>query len=738
MNKKLILSLSAATLIYFGLRFLLLISNFDDMSIPPFELFPMGTMAKNIIDGSGYPIMGYCDTHSGGELITGFGAIPFYLLMGQSYMALKMTPLFTGLGVLLLLFFFLKSNFSSRAAILGAFLFALAPTTLVKHSLLAMGNHFEILFPLTVLLFCFYRFHFQIQTKRWLALSAIVAGFCIFHNFSSMIVIALLCVVHFGMRGYIKTLQDLLLVVPFAIIGLLPLILINLGTEGGGGVFLEAKFMGKNTLSLSILWARLLDFFGTHFIQVGCFKDFAGIPGKLAEWSWLVCFMLAYLSATPCFLKGVRIIFCRLLGRSLSDSSSSVGDEATNESCSGDRSSVSPAKLECLKIMPLLLYLPCLALAYSAGNFKLGGYADSIKVGGYRYFLTHILFALFLIAIQASRISLTRKGKRLRLAGGVFCGVALITGLFNLAEADLTFSNPKSHGLRYNGYSYFQSSRGMFTNRIKKDENLIAQSMNNMAPLYKSQIYWGVGYLYAMIDLRPTVPKRGKNKGRSNLSGITINKVLSKTPKEHRIDAAYGLGEYLREMYSVRTLRMNTLKEFIQRNAGIYTPYVLQGMMARRTFIKTQQLKNYFNSCERFISRSPKSFTPDLILGYGMQCGYILRRGIQQEFEIIKNIALMIPEKYQNMFYYGLGMGYALANYPLASPTDLIEESSSVACYYMRAGFGAVLRKTFGQGADLNELQAMDPQPPAEAMEAIKAGMAWDNYPVMRNRSFFQ
>ena len=157
LNRKLPPLFMLSVLLYGGLRVFILLTNFDAVAHHGYELYPMGCMAKDIIEGGGFPLRGYLETHAGGFLVTGIAAVPFYLLLGSNYLALKMVPFLFGVAVLGLLYFFLRTHFSPSTAALGAFLFALAPTTLTKHSVIAMGNHFEIILFIMLSLFSLYR-----------------------------------------------------------------------------------------------------------------------------------------------------------------------------------------------------------------------------------------------------------------------------------------------------------------------------------------------------------------------------------------------------------------------------------------------------------------------------------------------------------------------------------------------------------------------------------------------------
>ena len=87
-----------------------------------------GTIAKEYISGHSLPAFEYLNNHfSGGSLIVGFLTIPFYFLLGESGITLKLVPLIFNLASLILLFLFLDSYFYRNTAILASLFFVLSP-----------------------------------------------------------------------------------------------------------------------------------------------------------------------------------------------------------------------------------------------------------------------------------------------------------------------------------------------------------------------------------------------------------------------------------------------------------------------------------------------------------------------------------------------------------------------------------------------------------------------------------
>lgn len=712
--KRGIFLLILSALLYLVVRALILYSDFDSVALAGYELFPMGTMAKDLLEGGGYPLLGYCDTHSGGELITGLAAVPSFAALGSTYVALKTVPLIFGLGTLLLLFLFLREYFAPRAATYGTLLFALAPTTMMKHSIIAMGNHFEILFFIMLLLYCFYSFLFGGYKRTWLVASGFFAGFAVFHNFSSVLVIILCVLILFSHRGYIKSLLDLLTLLPMFIAGILPLVLINLGTKGGGSLFLSAKFGEGNPFSFTRIGLRLKEIIVEYLPASCCFEDGWGLSGNVPGSVWLAAFLIAYVLAIPVFFRGIRVFMLRLAGR-----------ESDVESLSG------------LKVVPFVLYLPLLAVAYAAGDFVLKDYPHPHEVGKYRYFLTHFLFAIILVSAAASQLSYSKKGLLLRMAGYLFFGITLLTGAFNLKVADLSFSKPPNLGKRYEGYFYPQMSRGLFHADDPYNTDKVEPAIRGFKPVFQSRVWEGLGALRALVRMR--IDKRWKKPEGDRGGGIGMRveklntpELLTNVPERFRIDAARGIGAYLRETVKHDSFlndqgAVEGMIDQWKKYPSPALPYVLEGLMLNQDYILFQRSGNFLKQNEKIIKKLPENLMTHLLRGQGIICGRLFRRGIPEETEFIGTIAKGLPVNERRTFFFGFGWGTADGG----DVPQLVEGWITIVPEDMRItyfrGMGAAIRHLYGP--DDGKAIFSNLAVPKFFRDAVELGMDWENYP---------
>ncbi|MBI5364972.1 MAG: glycosyltransferase family 39 protein [Planctomycetes bacterium] len=510
--------LLAAAALYAVLRLLVLHTAFDQTAMPMYELFPMGTMAELAREGVDLPLA-YLYDNAAGQILFGFVTRPFFALFGPSYLALKLVPFTLGLGTLFLLWTFLRANFGPRAAAIGAFLFALAPTTLFKYSLMNSGNHFENLF--FVLFACVATYRFLRAGERWaLFASGFASGFALFVFLGALIPVGLLLGLAVGVRGLRQALRDLPVALLGFGLGLAPLVLVNLATGARGLGFLQSKFAEIDERASGSVLERAGEFLTRHLLDCGVYEPLAGIPGAVLGALFLAAFAVAWLASAPSAARGVGGL---LLG---------LGKDATGAS----------ARFQAARCVPLLLYLPLAALAYGVSNFRIGGHGPPIVVAGYRYFLPHLLFALLLVAIVAERW-IERGGAR-RLAGLALAGVPLFAGLANASIVDWTFAK-SGLGTHYAGYNLAQVGRALIAGRNALTEAAIQAHVARFPPLLRHRVVTSIGFNRGTLQIEE-LRERAGHPGADPEWRLDLPRLCAGWPEEHALDLARGLGVALR------------------------------------------------------------------------------------------------------------------------------------------------------------------------------------------------
>src|SRR3989338_1911295 len=166
-NRKLIIFLGLIGL-FMVLRHLVLFSSLD--KIYESEELYRGTIAREIIQGPLIPLWEYLDYKveyfPGGVLTVGILAVPFFLLFGPTYIALKLVGLSFALGTFILWYLFLDRFFDRKTAIISSLLFIFCMPFYTQTSLITWGSHPEANFFTILSIFIFYRIFFREENNR--------------------------------------------------------------------------------------------------------------------------------------------------------------------------------------------------------------------------------------------------------------------------------------------------------------------------------------------------------------------------------------------------------------------------------------------------------------------------------------------------------------------------------------------------------------------------------------------
>ena len=124
-----------------------------------FEELYRGAIAKEVIDGLSLPLFDYLYTdYEGGSLVEGILAVPFFLILGQTYFSLKLVTFLISVLIFSLWYYFLNNFFGKTEAVLASILITLSPPAYTKISLTSWGNHFESNLFAIVIIILFYKY----------------------------------------------------------------------------------------------------------------------------------------------------------------------------------------------------------------------------------------------------------------------------------------------------------------------------------------------------------------------------------------------------------------------------------------------------------------------------------------------------------------------------------------------------------------------------------------------------
>ena len=200
--------------------------------------FTKGYVAREIVTGNKLGLFQYQihDKYQFGFHLVPILIIPFFLIFGQTYFAIKMVPLLFSTSTLILWFLFLDNVCSRKIAILNSLLFILCPFRFTVSFLKAQGFHTDLCF-FTIL--NIYLFYILVVKKRILQRNTIFLFIFIFgvlNGFASsygyIYFITLCCILLFwnsSERYFFLTKRFLFFVFGF-IVGLLPWVIFNLAS----------------------------------------------------------------------------------------------------------------------------------------------------------------------------------------------------------------------------------------------------------------------------------------------------------------------------------------------------------------------------------------------------------------------------------------------------------------------------------------------------------------------------
>ena len=597
--------------VYVALRAAILITAFEQVVMANYELYPMGTMPKALSLGGDFPLYLYYD-NAAGQLLTGLLAKLSFALFGETYLALKLVPASMGLAALVVVWAIANLLWGRRAAAVAAMAFALGPTELAtKYSLLASGNHFENLFFTSLALFCHYGLQRSAASRRprWLFAAGFSAGFALFVFLGAIIPVGLVVLANLGIRGWLDALRDLRHWLPGFLLGIAPLVLLNLLAGGGASGFLYAKFGAGGSASLAQVQERIQAFVSSDVFEAGFHGEWLGL-----DWRWpsallLGCMAYAWLLALPAALGGVlaglRGAFC-------------WKREASAQAAAAHR----------LELAPLVFLAPLAALAFGLSDLRIDRWPAPLGVAGFRYFLPIFLTGILLLGALVGRSAgLWRKGAWL------VAGLACLTGLWNLRYLDLANPQP-GLGSKYAGYNFVQAARGLCGANHKLDQETRISYVDSFPDYFRRQLYRGLGYHEAQFQIIKD-QQRAKQKGLLDwirVSSLDLDALTAGYPPEMNAPIARGAGEGLRSLAQSGRAGFLALAPHLERllqSKHALAPLVLEGSAVQGDCPPTSKRAAFL--LERnlgLLSNVSPAVKPHVARGIGRMGGLLLARDL--------------------------------------------------------------------------------------------------------------
>jgi len=689
-------------------RALVLYTNFDVVCIPNYEL-QMGNMATHMVEGwRGAPLVQYYD-NCGGHLATGVLAAPAYFVMGGSYLALKMVPLFLGLGSLIALWALLARYFDRRAADIAALAFVLGPPTLTKFSMMALGNHFENLLWQLLAWNAFYAMHRGEHSNRRVFLFGLASGFAVFFYFGSLALLMLFGIMHLLIRGPRATLRDVRFIAAGFVIGFSPMIVISIANSGRTMRYFSGWLAGGKEKANSVVGERATEFFTDILPNSPCFEALGPITREHFDLLFLGLFAVSWLFLLPSLLKGVSVWL-----------SSWRGD--------GDVRAREKTRFDALILAPLLAYLPLVAAIYSFGALKFDRFTPPEEVGQYRYLVPHFLIALMIIGVAARR--LVQAGGWRRYSGFGLTALLLLTGLGTLPIVDWSFAHTNM-GPKYRGdIPRYYTNIAMKTPFDVKlgletwDHAEIDAYLAEFDPRDRHEAYIGMGHYLAWAQTY--VQRRAKQPLVLNLRGIQ-----SLYPEHAHMDLAIGAGTFLRKEIHGGEADDAYVRRSFERlldSGGPYGSYVAVGLSLEYEYTLARHTREDLRRSAKNASSVRAAFAADYRRGLGDAAGRLLARGIESDV----GQALAMPGSLQTVeepdFWFGVGMAFGRDADTVPERFDEWVPDAHRRTAWM--GFGAGMRHSLGLSAAGELFKEQRRTLKKADSEAYELGLRWTNYPA--------
>jgi len=477
--------LAGLVLAFLALRLAVLFSSLDELYEEE-ELY-RGTVAKEIIQGPLIPLWEYLDYRveyfPGGTLVVGILAVPFFLLFGQTYIALKSVGLSFALGTFVLWYLFLRRFFNSRTALLSALLFIFCVPFYTKTSLITWGAHPEANFFTILNLFIFYIIFFgkdsgedvlraYKEKKKYFFILGAVSGFGLWFVQTYLLTIAFSFLFWFAFDQVFFRRKAFLIYCLGFLIGFSPAIYY--------GLFYNASILqinGRNPL-VDVL---LCDFQGAFFKLSRLmayelpasflFPDFFRIPGIFLSYSYYAIFIITLICLLWFNRKGLLVL------------AKSLAYPITLKKV--EMPSLSVFREQGIIIYPLLFFLAYALSGYSLSPVPWKEHEMWSDYIGYRYLIPVVPFIFAIVGIFADKIA-----KKSALPAGILLIVTMGTGL--IGNISLVSLNKFGRFFADKGYSYniIGDKVGL---RVKDNLGEYLEPFEKLEGDFKRQFYEGLG-----------------------------------------------------------------------------------------------------------------------------------------------------------------------------------------------------------------------------------------------------
>lgn len=281
-----------AILIIFFLALRLSIVLTDTKQIEMNEETVCGVLAHDVINHHiRLPILDYQHVEwCGDTLIVGFLAIPFFWILGDSIISLKLIPLCFSLGTLILWYLFLNKHINRTVALLTSLLLIVPPPYFTRLNLIAAIPHTELNFFSIAVVYLFFKSFHEKNPSTSLILFGLLSGLAIYCHYLFLITFACCILIWYLWDKQFIFKKNFLIFSLSFLIGLIPWIISNIHNYPFGLPIVKGSF---NLILQLRKFFRLLVYNIPHSFGF----DYIGNTGmKLQSWIYYLIFVSFFVS----------------------------------------------------------------------------------------------------------------------------------------------------------------------------------------------------------------------------------------------------------------------------------------------------------------------------------------------------------------------------------------------------------------------------------------------------------
>jgi len=616
-------------------RLLILLLNFEPFIME--EERYNGTIALEVLNGLKMPLFYYQhQPYAPGAMVVGLLSTPFFLILGSSYISLKVIALMFSLCTLIFWYLFLYRFFNPRVAVLTAFLFILSPPNNIKFSLLALGNHYEINFFTILSLFLFYKIFFsddplQKESSKSKGIEffllGLVSGFACYFAltfFAALLTIAIFWFA-FDKRFFLK--NSFFIFITASLIGFSPWIYNTISFKLG-----SINFHGKPIYLFENSEPYVIKFFRMVVTGMPFSFGFEGIKGTtLDAYLYFLILLVSFIflvKVNSSFLK--KIFFSLLLLKKFRVTPQEISRETV------------------LLVFPILY-----CLIFTLSDFKVPikvlreAFAlrtfDNFFYLAYRYFTPLFPFFFAFIALFLDRLWYSKKERGFKKGFALFL-LAIVLSLCGLSYMKLARPVDFGKGFLYSGSDYFIMGE-KFADRYREE------------PLEGISIIKRIDNQYKTVALRGFGRYFGKN---TDLLPLFLEKIRD-LDERFKISLYQGAARGMFESLKLDKARLNFFRSEDGQSMDILKLignldekyknlfYLELGNLLRRD-IKLKTDKNMAESL-RLLNYFSKGYKPRF---ENMEIEY---NGGNEDVSFWTGKINQLPEIYRDYFYKALGNG---------------------------------------------------------------------------------